>query len=360
MEAGCAAEFLRFGHEAFRAVTSIVAPSKAAATGHRSARTARLAASAGEWSRYVGLRVGQALIALLGVTTAVFFVLRLTGDPAQLLAPQGASQLDISNLRAQLGLDKPVFDQYLSFLQGLSHGDLGFSYVQHQSALVLISERLPYTLFLASWALVISAVFGVGAGMIMALYRGRVGERVLMPLVLIGQAMPAFWTGIILILVFSVALHVLPSSGYSGVTSLIMPAITLASLSAATIARVTRSAVLEQLSKDYVRTARAKGAGATRLICIHLMRNVSIPIITVLALETANLLGGSVITEMIFAWPGVGQLTIQSVSSRDFPVVQAVVILAATTYILINFAADVLYGFIDPRVSAMISSRKAA
>lgn len=340
-------------------MTSLIARRKPVTAGQPAARLSRFAVSAVEWSRYIGLRAGQSLIALLGVTTAVFFVLRMTGDPAQLLAPQGASALDISNLRAQLGLDKPVFEQYLLFLQGLLHGDLGFSYVQHQSALVLISERLPYTMYLAAWALMISAVFGVGAGMIMALYRGRLGERLLMPLVLMGQAMPAFWTGIILILVFSVGLHVLPSSGYSGVNSLIMPAITLASLSAATIARVTRSAVLEQLSKDYVRTARAKGAGTARLIGVHLLRNVSIPIITVLALETANLLGGAVITEMIFAWPGVGQLTIQSVSSRDFPVVQAVVILATTTYIVINFAADVLYGFIDPRVSAMVGSRKA-
>jgi peptide/nickel transport system permease protein len=340
-------------------MTSVTTRRRPTQAGGDSSGMARFLAIAVEWCRYVALRVGQALLALLGVTTAVFFVLRLTGDPAQLLAPQGASRLDIIHLRAQLGLDRPVIEQYLSFLQGLLHGDLGFSYVQHQSALVLITERLPYTLYLTIWALVISAVFGVGAGMIMALYRGRLGERILMPIVLAGQAMPAFWTGILLILVFSVVLRALPSSGYSGPTSLILPAITLASLSAATIARVTRSAVLEQLSKDYVRTARAKGAGIGRLIGVHLLRNVSIPIITVLALETANLLGGSVITEMIFAWPGVGQLTIQSVSARDFPVVQAIVILAATTYIVINFAVDILYGFIDPRVAAMVSSRKA-
>jgi peptide/nickel transport system permease protein len=170
--------------------------------------------------------------------------------------------------------------------------------------------------------------------------------------------MPAFWTGILLILVFSVTLRLLPSTGYNGPISLILPAITLASLSAATIARVTRGAVLEQLSRDYVRTARSKGAGTFRLIRRHLLRNVAIPILTVLALEVANLLGGSVVTELIFAWPGVGQLTVQSVSDRDFPVVQAIVIMASTVYILINLITDIAYGFIDPRVTALTGSTR--
>ncbi|HEY4024471.1 MAG TPA: ABC transporter permease [Pseudonocardiaceae bacterium] len=308
--------------------------------------------------RYLGLRLGQAVIALLGVVTAVFFALRLSGDPARLLAPQGATEAAIDQLRHTLGLDVPVWQQYLNFLGGLVHGNVGYSYVQHESALLLIAQRLPYTAQLAVLALLLSAIFGVGAGMIMALSRGKWGERVLTPIVLVGQAMPAFWTGILLILVFSVTFRLLPSTGYNGPISLILPAITLASLSAATIARVTRAAVLEQLSRDYVRTARSKGAGMFRLIRKHLLRNVSIPILTVLALETANLLGGSVVTELIFAWPGVGQLTVQSVSDRDFPVVQAIVILASTVYILINLITDVAYGFIDPRVTALTGSKR--
>ena len=308
--------------------------------------------------RYLGLRLGQAIIALLGVVTAVFFALRLSGDPARLLAPQGATEAAIDQLRHTLGLDVPVWQQYLNFLAGLVHGNVGYSYVQHESALLLIAQRLPYTAQLAVVALLLSAIFGVGAGMIMALNRGRWGERVLMPIVLVGQAMPAFWTGILLILVFSVTFRLLPSTGYNGPISLILPAITLASLSAATIARVTRGAVLEQLSRDYVRTARSKGAGMFRLIRRHLLRNVSIPILTVLALEVANLLGGSVVTELIFAWPGVGQLTVQSVSDRDFPVVQAIVILASTVYILINLVTDVAYGFIDPRITALTGSKR--
>lgn len=304
-------------------------------------------------ARYLGVRVGQAVIAILGVATAVFFALRLSGDPARLLAPQGATQADIAQLRHSLGLDIPVWHQYLNFLGGLLHGDVGYSYVQHEPALVLIAQRLPYTAQLALVALVLSVVLGVAAGMVTALSRGGWGERVVMPVILVGQAMPAFWTGILLILVFSVTFHLLPSTGYSGPASLILPAVTLASLSAATIARVTRGAVLEQLSRDYVRTARSKGAGTFRLVWRHLLRNVSIPILTVAALETANLLGGSVVTELIFAWPGVGQLTVQSVSARDFPVVQAIVLLASGVYIVVNLVADVCYGLIDPRVTEL-------
>jgi peptide/nickel transport system permease protein len=303
-------------------------------------------------ARYLASRAGQALIALLGVVTAVFFALRLSGDPARLMAPQGASAADIAALRHQLGLDAPVWHQYTGYLGGLLHGDFGFSYVQHEPALTLITQRLPYTVNLAVTALVLSAVLGVGAGAVTALGRGRWPERLLMPLVLVGQAMPAFWTGILLILVFSVTLHVLPSTGDSGFASLVLPAVTLASLSAATVARITRGALLEQLSRDYVRTARAKGAGTARLVVRHLARNVSVPILTVLALETANLLGGSVVTELIFAWPGIGQLTVQSVDGRDFPVVQAIVLLAATVYIVVNLLTDVAYAFIDPRIGA--------
>jgi peptide/nickel transport system permease protein len=302
---------------------------------------------------YLASRLGQALIALLGVTTMVFFALRLSGDPAQLIAPQGASQADIATLRHQLGLDLPVWHQYTNYLDDLVHGNLGYSYVQHEPALDLITQRIPYTVNLALSALVLSVILGVGAGTIMALNRGRWPERVLMPLVLVGQAMPAFWTGILLILVFSVTFKILPSTGYGGFSSLVLPAVTLASLSAATIARITRGAVLEQLARDYIRTARSKGAGTARLVVRHLARNVSIPILTVLAMEIAHLLGGSVVTELIFAWPGLGQLTVQSVDARDFPLIQAIVLLAATVYILVNLLTDIAYAVIDPRISSM-------
>lgn len=300
-------------------------------------------------ARYIAGRTGQAVLSIIGVSVIVFFVLRLSGDPTRLLVPQNASADDIARLRHQLGLDQPVWVQFGRFLSGLAHGDLGYSYVQHRPALDLILERLPYTVDLALAALLLSLVLGVPIGMLSALYRGRAPERLLMPLVLVGQSMPAFWTGILLILFFSVDLHLLPSTGFQGPQSIIMPAFTLASLSLATLARITRSSFLEQLDEDYVRTARAKGAGTARLLVRHVLRNASIPIVTLAGLETAALLGGAVITETIFAWPGLGQLTVQSIEARDFPVVQAVVLFVATVYILVNLGVDLLYGLIDPR-----------
>ena len=301
--------------------------------------------------RYVVGRIGQAILVLVGVTTIVFFALRLSGDPARLLVPEGGTAADIDRVREQLGLNDSLWQQYLSFLGNAAQGDLGYSYVQNRPAAALIAERLPYTANLAVAALILSLLFGVTVGMITAVKRDRWQERVLMPVVLVGQAMPAFWTGLLLVLVFSVGLRWLPSTGYDGPLSLRLPSVTLASLSAAALARVTRGAVLEQLSQDYIRTARAKGAGTARLIVRHLARNSAIPVLTVGALELANLLGGAVVTEVIFAWPGIGQLTIQSVAARDFPVVQAIVLFASAVYIMINLVTDLLYGVIDRRVA---------
>jgi peptide/nickel transport system permease protein len=301
--------------------------------------------------RYLAGRIGQALLALFGVVTIVFFALRLSGDPARLLVPEGATAADIERVRDRLGLNDSLWHQYTSFLGHAVRGDLGYSYVQNRPATALLAERIPYTANLAVAALVLSLLFGVTVGTITALRRGRWQERVLMPIVLAGQAMPAFWTGLLLVLAFSVGLRWLPSTGYDGPLSLILPSVTLASLSAAAIARVTRGAMLEQLAQDYVRTARAKGAGTWRLVTRHLARNTAIPVLTVAALELANLLGGAVVTEVIFAWPGLGQLTVQSVAARDFPVVQAIVLLASAVYVVVNLATDLLYGVIDRRVS---------
>jgi peptide/nickel transport system permease protein len=303
-------------------------------------------------ARYVAGRIGQAVLALFGVVTIVFFALRLSGDPARLLVPDGATQADIDRLREKLGLNASLWHQYVDFLTHAARGDLGYSYVQNRPALDLVVERVPYTANLAVAALLLSMVFGITVGVLTALKRGKWQEKVFMPVVLVGQAMPAFWTGLLLVLVFSVALRWLPSTGYAGPLSLVLPSVTLASLSAAAIARVTRGAVLEQLPLDYVRTARAKGASGFRLVVRHLARNTAIPILTVAGLELANLLGGAVVTEVIFAWPGLGQLTIQSVASRDFPVVQAIVILASAVYVVVNLVTDLLYGVVDPRVSA--------
>ncbi|HEX6443968.1 MAG TPA: ABC transporter permease [Streptosporangiales bacterium] len=320
------------------------------------------AASRPAWSgpvRYVAGRIGQAVLSIAGVSVIVFVVLRLSGDPSRLLVPQNASAADVARIRHQLGLDQPIWVQFGHYVAELLHGDLGYSYVQHRPALDLILERLPFTIDLAIAALVLSLLVGVPAGMVSALYRNRLPERLLMPMVLVGQSMPAFWTGILLILLLSVRLRLLPSTGFEGVPSLIMPAVTLASLSMATLARITRSSFLEQLDQDYVRTARAKGAGTLRLLGRHLLRNASIPIVTLAGLELASLLGGAVITETIFAWPGIGQLTVQSIEARDFPVVQAIVLFVATVYIAVNLLVDLLYGLIDPRASLMTSEAAA-
>lgn len=311
-------------------------------------RLRRVAASS--TVRYIAGRTGQALLQLFGVVTIVFIILRLSGDPTRLLVPQQATAADIARIRHQLGLDAPIAKQYVDYLGGLAHFDFGYSYVQGRSALSLITERLPFTVNLAVGALVLSMVVGIPVGMASAFFRRRFIGRALMPFVLVGQSMPAFWLGLLLILVFSVQLHLLPSTGFSGLSSLILPSVTLASLSMATLARMTRSSFLEQLSADYVRTARSRGASTVRTLFGHVLRNAAVPVVTVLGLEVASLLGGAVITETIFAWPGIGQLTIQSIQARDFPVVQAIVLFMALVYIGVNFVTDLLYVVIDPRI----------
>lgn len=295
-------------------------------------------------------RTLQAVLAVLGVSTIVFFMLHLSGDPVQLMVPQNSSAEDIARLRSQLGLDRPLLVQYIDYMGGLLQADLGYSYIQNRPVVDIVLERLPYTLYLAIGAFLLALVTGVALGMITALYRGRLAERLLMPLVLLGQSLPAFWIGILLILFFSVRMGWLPSSGVNGLPSLILPTITLASLSTATIARITRSSFIEQLGAEYVTTARSKGVGTRRLLFRHVMRNASIPILTLVALDIAALLGGAVITETVFAWPGLGQLTIQAIEARDFPLVQAIVLLGSVTYIVINLATDLLYSAIDPRI----------
>lgn len=299
---------------------------------------------------YVGQRILQAVISLLGVATIVFFILRLSGDPVLLMVPQNSTAEDIEALRAALGLDRPVAVQYVEYLRQTLTGDLGYSYIENRPVIDIIMSRVPHTLDLATSAFILTVVIGVPIGMLTAIYRGTWVERVCMPLILIGQSMPAFWTGILLIMVFAVKLRWLPSSGADNLESLILPAMTLASLSIATVARMTRSSILEQLGQDYVRTAHSKGVPSVRLLFGHLFRNSAIPIITILGLEFANLLGGSVITETIFAWPGLGQLTIQAINARDFPLVQAVVLLGAAIYIFINLLTDLIYVWIDPRI----------
>jgi len=295
-------------------------------------------------------RLGQVLVTLFGVITLIFFVQRLTGDPTFLLVPETATQADIDALRHTLGLDRPLFVQYLSFLRQIAGFDLGQSVVQNVPVSTIIASRLPYTLQLAAGALTVACGLGIPVGIVLALYRQTAAARLLAGLVFAAQSMPTFWSGIMMIMLFAVTLGWLPPSSVGGFENLIMPSVALGLLSMATFARITRTAILDELTRDYVRSARARGASTGRLLVRHLARNASIPVITVAAIEISNLLAGAVIVETVFAWPGLGQVTVQSILARDFMVVQGVVLMGAFVTIALNLLADILYSAVDPRI----------
>lgn len=299
---------------------------------------------------FVLRRAVQAAVAILGVSTLVFFVQRLTGDPTLLLLPDTATQEDIEAMRHTLGLDRSLIVQYASYMWDILHLDFGRSYTQLVPVVDVIGPRIPYTLALTACALAIALGIGVPVGIVLALYQGKTATRLLMGIVIAAQSMPTFWSGILFILIFAVTLGWLPPSGAAGFESIILPSIALGLLSMATFARVSRMAVIDELSKHYIRTAKAKGVSTLRLVTHHLLRNASIPVITVAALEISNLLAGAVIVETVFAWPGLGLLTVQAIVARDFMVVQSVVLLAAFTTVSLNFFADLLYAAVDPRI----------
>lgn len=301
-------------------------------------------------SAFLIRRLLQAAVSLLGVTAMIFFLQRLTGDPVLLMVPEGATQEAIDALRSQLGFDRPVMAQFADYMAGLAQLDFGQSIVQNVPVVDIVGSRLPFTIRLAMAALVLALGIGVPLGVFMAVRRDHPVSRIGMGFVLAGQSLPTFWSGILLILVFAVWLGWLPASGARQTSSVILPAICLSLLSMATFARVARTAVLDELSKPYVRAARAKGLPMARVVTRHVLRNGAIPVISIAALEIANLLSGAVIVETVFAWPGLGQLTMQSIAARDFPIVQAVVLLGAFVSIFLNLAADLLYSAVDPRI----------
>ncbi|WP_210496021.1 ABC transporter permease [Microvirga antarctica] len=295
-------------------------------------------------------RVGQALVTMFGVATLIFFIQRLTGDPTYLLVPETATREDIAALRHSLGFDRPLVVQYLEFLANLVRFDLGRSIVQNVPVVTIIASRLPYTLALAAGALVVACGLGIPIGILLAQFRDRPIAKVATGFVLAAQSMPTFWSGILLILVFAIALGWLPPSSSGDFSHLILPSVTLGLLSMATFARITRTSLLDELSKDYVRTARARGVRTSRLLWRHVARNAAIPVITVAALEISNLLAGAVIVETVFAWPGLGQVTVQSILARDFLIVQGVVLLGSFVTVALNLLADILYSVVDPRI----------
>ncbi len=301
--------------------------------------------------RYVLQRLGQSAVTLLGVSVLVFVILRvLPGDPARMLLPDGAPESAVTELNRQLGLREPFIVQYGLFLKSVARGDFGQSFQYRAPALRVVLERLPATIQLTLAAMLITIVAGVSLGIFTAVRRGTRYDVAGTIVAVLGQSLPNFWLGIMLILLFGVALRWLPTSGFSGWTSLVLPAITLAAFPMALVARLTRSSMLEILHRDYIRTGRAKGLAEGNVVFRHALRNAAIPVLTVIGLQIGALLGGAVITESVFAWPGMGKLIVDAIFFRDFPVVQTVLILSASVFVVINLAVDLLYTVIDPRI----------
>ncbi|MBW9089527.1 ABC transporter permease [Rhizobium wenxiniae] len=301
-------------------------------------------------TRYLMTKLIEAFIAIWGVVTIVFFVSRILGDPAVLLVPVGAGQQEIDNLRAALGLDRPLLEQYFQSLLSMLKGDFGISFQHTRPALDVVLERMPATASLAGLALLFGTLIGVAAGAIAALMRGTVAELIVMVAALLGQATPTFWLGIMLILLFSVELGLLPTGGSGTWLHYILPGLTLSVFVSASIARLLRSSLLDIMREDYVRTARAKGLMPRTVFFWHIARNALIPVVTMIGIIAGELLGGSVVIETVFAWPGVGRVIVQGIQAQDFPVIQAGVTLVAAIFVFVNLLVDLLYGVLDPRI----------
>ncbi len=303
--------------------------------------------------RYVIRRLLQSIIVVLGVSIVAFGMTFLTGDPTEVILGAGADQMTVQQIeefRVKMGFDRPWHIQYFDFVWNALRGDFGYSFIRHQPAYEVITQRLPATIELAAFALIISIVFSIPLGVLSATKSNTVIDYVVTLVALIGQSVPSFWLGILLILFFGVYLRWLPISGSGSWQQLIMPGITLAAFSIARNMRLTRAAMLDFMQKDFVRTARSKGISENRVVYVHVLRNSLLPIVTAIGLQMGFLLGGSVITETIFGWPGVGREIIAAIGSKDFYVVQAGVIMLALIFTGVNLLVDLVYGWIDPRI----------
>jgi peptide/nickel transport system permease protein len=302
-------------------------------------------------TRYIIRRLALSLVVLIGVSILVFGLIHLApGDPARLMLYDTAPEEEVQAMRKTLGLDQPLYLQYWLFLSKALRGDLGRSLYYKEPALRIILEHLPATAELTFAALLVSLAVAVPMGIVSAVRRDTVWDYAGMLLATIGQATPVFWLGLMFILLFSVQWTVLPSSGRGGIDNLLMPAVTLGAPLMALVTRLVRSGMLDILGEDYIRTARAKGLPNPAVIYRHALRNMLIPLVTVVGLQLGALLGGAVITETIFAWPGVGRLVVTAITARDYPLVQAATLLVSVYFVGINLLLDVLYVYIDPRI----------
>ena len=301
--------------------------------------------------RYLTRKAAHAALVLGGVSLVVFLLLHLIpGDPATTLLSEHATEEAVRALRSQLGLDQPLPVQYIKYVLSCLRGDLGTSIRFGIPTLDLVLRHLPATIELAVAALVITVLIALPAAVVSAVYRGSTFDYLLRVTALAGQSIPGYWLGMILILVFAVQLRLLPTSGRGTLAHLLMPSLTLAAYFVALLARMTRSVLLEVLEEDYVRTARAKGLAQGGVVLRHALSNALIPVATLLGLQIGTVLGGAVITEAVFAWPGIGSLAIQAIFNRDYPLVQAIVLISAVIFVVINYCLDALYCFLDPRI----------
>jgi ABC-type dipeptide/oligopeptide/nickel transport system permease component len=300
---------------------------------------------------YIARRFVQSVVVVWGVSVIVFALIRLApSDPVTLMLSETASPQQIAEARHQYGFDQPIYVQYLVFVQHAVQGDLGQSIYYKEPALNVVFRALPMTLLLGAAAFFISLGVAIPVGVVSAVRRDTLWDYLGMGLALIGQATPPYWLGIVLILVFSVNLHVLPTSGSFGPQYLVLPAVTLAAVLMPIVTRLVRSGMLDVLHEDYLRTARAKGLTERVVILRHGLRSMLIPLVTVLGLQLSALLGGAVVIEQVFGWPGVGQIAINAVSSRDYPVIQADVLVVSVAFVFMNLLVDALYAWLDPRI----------
>lgn len=305
-------------------------------------------------AHYAVNRFIRSAVTLWLVVTAVFFVLRLTGDPAQAMLSDEATPEQIEAFRERFSLSDPLPVQYVAYWANLAQGNFGESLRERRPVVAMVEARLGVTLRLAGAAIAIALLLGLPAGVLAALNRNSPWDRLLMGVAFIGQSVPNFFIGILLILVFSLQLKWLPSSGSETPQHLILPAFTLATGLLAALARMTRSSLLEVLRQDYIRVARAKGLNAGQVITRHALRNAAIPVVTIFGLSVGVMIGGAAITETVFAWPGLGRLAVSAITIRDYPVIQFIVLMIATSVVVINLLVDLLYGLIDPRIREQV------
>ncbi|MBV1795719.1 ABC transporter permease [Siccirubricoccus sp. G192] len=297
-------------------------------------------------------RIGQTLITLLLLTILIFTLARLTGDPTPLVMPSEATDADRTFFREQYGLDRPLHEQYLVFLRNILSGDFGVSFRYREPAMNLVLAAIGPTLQLAGLSMLLAIIIGVPLGIAAALRQGSWFAAIVRGYAGLGQAMPSFWVGLMLIMLLSITLPIFPSSGYGGVANFVLPCVTLAFFASASVTLLTWANMTEAMRSDFVQMERVLGIPNRLIVLKHALRNASLPIVTYLGLQFGLLLGGAVVTERVFAWPGVGQLVVEAILNRDFPVVQASVLLTAVLFMTVNLCVDLLYAVLDPRVSA--------